>query len=100
MDGIRVLVLFVILAFLAACLGPAQILAQQPEPPGQPKPASPEASSSEIVPGPLDIKESTAIFVFLGWAWLSILVLVYLLRLKIKELDRLYQVRFFSSNPK
>jgi hypothetical protein len=56
----------------------------------QPKP-------EDIVPGPHNIKERTAIYVFLGWLWISIAVLVYFLRLKIKEIDRIYNLRFFSS---
>ncbi len=56
----------------------------------QPKP-------EEIVSGPQNIKERTAVYVFLGWIWLSIVVLVCYLRLKIKEIDRLYDLRFFSA---
>ena len=57
-------------------------------------PAKPEAD--KLVPSPANIKESTAIYVFLGWMWLSIVVLIYFLRLKVKEIDRLYWSRFFS----
>jgi cytochrome b6 len=49
-----------------------------------------------IVPAPANIRESTAIYVFLGWMWLSLGVLVYLLRLKIKEADRLHFSRYFN----
>ncbi len=55
-----------------------------------------EAEEEKIVPSPKNIKEGTAIYVFVGWMWLSIFVLIYILRLKIKEVDRLYRIKFFS----
>lgn len=65
-----------------------------------PKEPTPQAQVGEeegkIIPSPTNIKEGTAIYVFLGWAWLSILVLVFILRAKIKEVDRLYRIKFFS----
>ena len=54
----------------------------------------------KVVGAPRDIKEKTGIIVFVVWIWLSILVLVYFLRLKIKETDRLYLLRFISSEKK
>jgi hypothetical protein len=57
----------------------------------QPKP-------EDIVPGPQNIKERTGVYVFLGWIWLSIVVLICYLRLKIKEIDRLYELRLFSTS--
>ncbi|MCJ7582420.1 MAG: hypothetical protein MUP98_18040 [Candidatus Aminicenantes bacterium] len=51
-----------------------------------------------IVPGPTDIKQTTAIYVFLGWIWLSIGVLIFFLRLKIKEVDRLHDLGFFTKD--
>jgi cytochrome b6 len=59
-------------------------------------PSKPEAD--KIVAAPQNIKESTAIYVFLGGIWLSVAVLTYLLRLKIKETDRLLDVGYFSSD--
>ncbi len=59
-----------------------------------------EEDQERIVPSPKNIKERTAIYVFLGWMWLSILVLVYFLRLKIKEVDRLFLIKFFSDEKK
>jgi hypothetical protein len=77
-------------AFLAS-----QIAQQQEEPKVQAK-AQPE----KIIVGPRNIKEGTAIYVFLGWLWVSIGVLIYILRLKIKEADRLYAIRFFKPDRK
>jgi hypothetical protein len=59
-----------------------------------------KAEPEKIVPGPQNIKERTAIYVFIGWMWVSIAVLVYILRLKIKEIDRLYFSRYFSPEKK
>ena len=62
----------------------------------EPVPQS-EAEEEKIIPSPKNIKEGTAIYVFVGWMWLSIFVLVYVLSLKIKEVDRLYKIKFFSA---
>ena len=51
-----------------------------------------------IVPAPTDIKQTTAIYVFLGWIWLSIVILIFFLRLKIKEVDRLHGLGYFTKN--
>lgn len=59
-----------------------------------------EEVSEKIVPGPQGIKESTGIYVFIAWVWLAILVLIYFLRLKIKEVDRLLEIRFLSEKKK
>lgn len=59
-----------------------------------------EKSAEKIIPSPKNIKEKTGIYVFLGWMWLSIFVLIYFLRQKIKEVDRLYLLKFFSDEKK
>ncbi len=51
-----------------------------------------------IVPGPKDIKQATAIYVFLGWIWLSIGILIFFIRMKIKEVDRLHLLGYFSED--
>jgi len=56
-----------------------------------------EQEPEKIIPSPKDIKESTAIHVFLVWMWVAIIVLIYILRLKIKEVDRLNKIKFFSA---
>lgn len=50
----------------------------------------------KIIPSPKNIKESTAIYIFVGWVWLSIIVLIFILRAKIKEVDRLHRIKFFN----
>jgi cytochrome b6 len=59
-----------------------------------------KAQPESVVPAPQNIRESTAIYVFLGWMWVSIGVLIYLLRLKIKEIDRLYFSRYYFPDKK
>jgi hypothetical protein len=51
----------------------------------------------KIVVGPQDVKQKTGILVFVAWMWVSILVLIYFLRFKIIEADRLYRFRFYSA---
>jgi hypothetical protein len=59
-----------------------------------------QQNPEKIIPSPRNIKERTAIYVFIGWIWASIFVLIYILRHKIKESDRIYRYRFFSDDQK
>lgn len=59
-----------------------------------------DSREEKIIPSPKNIKENTSFYVFIGWMWLSIIVLIYFLRLKIKEADRLYKLKFFSKDKK
>lgn len=51
----------------------------------------------KVLAAPKDAKEKTGVWVFVVWMWISISVLVYFLRLKIHEVDRLHGLRFFSA---
>ncbi len=75
--------------FSSTCLAQEPTSSQEPE--------AGETESIEIIGAPRNITEHIAIYVFLGWLWLSILVLIYLLRLKIKESDRLNNFEYFLS---
>lgn len=57
-----------------------------------------DEESKTVVPGAADIQQATSIYVFLGWIWLSIGILIFFLRLKIKEVDRLHGLGYFSEN--
>ena len=57
-----------------------------------------ESEIETIVPGPKDLRQATAIYVFLGWIWLSIGILIFLLLMKIREVDRLHRLGFFSED--
>jgi hypothetical protein len=59
-----------------------------------------EESQEKIIPGPQNIKESTGIYVFVAWMWLAIFVLIYILILKIREVDRLFEIRFIFEKKK
>ncbi|MFQ5721254.1 MAG: hypothetical protein ACE5GI_02020 [Candidatus Aminicenantales bacterium] len=50
-------------------------------------------NTEKITASPKDIKEKTSIYVFMGWMWLSIFILIYFLRQKIKEEDRLFSYK-------
>jgi len=54
----------------------------------------------KIIPSPQNIKESTGIYVFVAWMWIAIFALIYILRLKIREVDRLLQLRFLPTKKK
>ncbi len=48
-------------------------------------------------PGPKNIKDKIALYVFLAWVWIAIFVSIYFLRLKIIEVDRLSGYRFYQN---
>lgn len=54
-----------------------------------------EKTPEKIVPSPQNIRESTGVYVFLAWTWLAISVLVFVLNAKIREADRLFELKFF-----
>ncbi len=62
-----------------------------------PAQARQEEDAEKIHPGPQSIKEQTAIYVFLIWTWSIIIVLIYILRKKIIEADRLHNLAYFDS---
>ena len=82
-----------LLAWIGAPYCPAQQDVEQAVTSDLPEKQEPE----KIIGAPQDIKQKTGIWVFVVWMWVSILVLVYFLRWKIKEADRLYQLRYFSA---
>ncbi len=85
--------------FSSQCSGPA-FLASQTGSQQEEQKVQADAHPEKIVAGPQNIKERTAIYVFLAWLWVSIGVLVYILRLKIKEVDRLHAIKFFTPDRK
>lgn len=91
-------VLVVLVGLLLFSLSPCiSMWAQQSE--KSPEPQTETEDTQEVIkPAPKDIKEAIGIYVFLGWMWLSIFVLIYILHHKIKEVDRIYRLKFFSSD--
>ncbi len=92
----KILVLTVTLLLLLVSLGPPSGLAQEVVEKSQADTSQTEPESEKVIASPQSIKEETGIFVFIAWMWLSIFVLLFFLRLKIKEADRLYRIEFFS----
>lgn len=54
----------------------------------------------KIVPAPQNIRERTAIYVFVAWLWAAIFVLISIVRLEIKEADRVLDLRFYREEKK
>ena len=90
-----VLALFVLFFFLVASFCPLCSSIQQVVEEKETGSIQIEEESERIVGSPQNIKEKTGIFVFVGWMWLSVIVLVSFLRLKIKEADRPHRLNFF-----
>ena len=90
----------IILLVFTSSIGQAEVRDGREAPPllqqSQGDPVGDEVET--IVPGPADIKQAIAIYIFLGWIWLSIGILIFFLRLKIKEVDRLHELGFFTED--
>lgn len=84
------------LAFFFTDLG----IGQQDVPEKQSETNLAKEEPEKIIPAPKNIKESTGIYVFVAWIWVAIFVLIYIVRQKIKEVDRLFQIKFFSTKKK
>jgi len=68
-----------------------------PAVPAAKKPIKKEVVRTEpIVPAFSGIKEQTAVYVFYAWLWLSIVILIYFLRLWVKEADRVYKAKYYE----
>jgi hypothetical protein len=59
-----------------------------------------QAQPEKIIPAAKNIREKTAIYVFVAWLWAAIFVLIYIVRLEIKEADRLLDLKFFHEDKK
>lgn len=91
--------LFLLIVFCLASFALKYDYAQQstPQAKDQATQTGEKKEPEKIIPSPKNIKESTAIYVFLVWMWVAVFVLIYILRLKIKEVDRLNKIKFFSA---
>jgi hypothetical protein len=108
-----------VLILTLAVVLPAFLSAQNPAPkivikqkPGEPavQPTAPQAAPAKaaakvkappvpeiIHPAYASLKEKTAVLVFLAWLWLIVGILVWLLRMKIREADRVYGLKFYPA---
>lgn len=96
----RISALPLLVVFFIAFFFVKFVVAQQVVPEDQDKINQVEKNAEKIVPSPKDIRESTGIYVFMTWMWVAIFVIIYFLKLKIKEVDRLYKLKFFSGKRK
>ena len=87
----RRLALAVLFAASLALVG--GLLAQEPGEAG----SQVDTEGGKIHPGPANITEKVEICVFLAWIWGMIFLLIFVLHHKIKEMDRLYEIRYFSN---
>ena len=83
---------------------PALLSAASPQAAPQAAPAKTTAkvkappTPETIHPAFADLKEKTAVLVFLAWLWLIVGILVWLLRMKIREADRVHALRFYPAS--
>ncbi len=82
---------------LLSWIGISYCCAQQDMTQAQTSTPQEKQEPEKIVGAPQDAKQKTGIWVFVVWMWISVFVIIYFLRLKIKEADRLYRVRFYSA---
>ena len=89
-------------AFLALALDAGVLAgagrAAQDAPKAPAEKAAVEAAPQEVHPAFLSPREKNATPVFLGWTWLSIAVLLYILRLKVREADRVYLTGLYEDS--
>jgi len=100
------------LSFLASGFGQTATPAVQAGPKKQTKSTSREAAPADqtqdaqsvknaqntdkVFPAFRNIREKTRTYVFLGWIWAAIFVLIYILRQKVKEVDRLHKTGYYG----
>jgi hypothetical protein len=78
----------------------AEVATQQPRATEKAVQDQAQAPPDKISAGPQNIRERTAVFVFVGWLWAAIFVLICITRLEIKEADRLLDLKFYSDGKK
>ena len=96
----RFLGMFLLMVFFHSFFVLELALAQQVRQEEQEEKIQVNDDQEKIIPSPQNIKESTGIYVFVAWMWIAIFVLIYILRLKIREVDRLLKIRFLSVKKK
>ena len=90
-----------VLTLALALLMPVLLRAASPQAAPQAAPAKTTAKvkappAPEIIhPAFADLKEKTAVLVFLVWLWIIVGILVWLLRMKIREADRVHALKFY-----
>lgn len=98
--GKKLLGIFLLVSFFLSFLILEFNFAQQVTQEEQEETIQAKDDQEKIIPSPQNIKESTGIYVFVAWMWIAIFVLIYILRLKIIEVDRLLKLGFLSAKKK
>ena len=82
--------------FIWASLGASGILEARlqatPQPSLKPAPATAPGQEPPAPAAPRPARERMSVYVLLAWVWFSIAVLLWLLRLKVRETDRVYSM--------
>jgi hypothetical protein len=85
---------------LRAQAAPQQVAPPKDAPAAKASPSpNPATPSQEAVPGPRTPKERMGVYVFMAWLWVAIIVLVFILRAKVREADRLFETGYFREKP-
>jgi hypothetical protein len=91
------LALAILVPLLAGAARPG--LAPGPDPQAEASPAKAKVRTEPLSPAPSSLKERSGIVVFLVFMWFSIAVLLYVLRLKKREADRVTSLHPPVSSP-
>lgn len=94
MNGRRALVyavlIMALISILAFGVGEAR---SQDKPPASVKPAVEKTPAQAVLAAPMTTAlERTSVYVLLAWLWLTIAVLLWLLRLRVREADRVFHM--------
>ena len=86
-----------VLILTLAVVLPAFLSAQNPAPAKTAAKVKAPPVPEIIHPAYASLKEKTAVLVFLAWLWLIVGILVWLLRMKIREADRVHGLKFYPA---
>lgn len=93
---------FMMAAFLMPAVSGLGAQASPPQSAPAPKASlspNPAAPAQGVVPGPGKLKERMGVYVFMAWLWASLIVLIFILRAKVREADRLFEAGYFKEKP-
>ena len=86
---------FLTILALVPCLVAGILEARSQDAPKAPaEQAAVKAPAQETAAAPRPPRERMAVYVLLAWVWVSIAVLFWLLRLRVREADRIFHMGF------
>jgi len=93
MNGrLRMIAALAVLALVPALVSGRLEARAQDAPQAKVGPAAEKAPAQETPAAPRPARERMFVRVLLGWVWLSITVLLWLLRLRVREADRVFRM--------